>query len=121
MNIEEIREYVLTLPGATEDMPFGDDCVVYRIEGKIFMCLSLTGEEPHFAIKLVPERGEEMRALYAAVTPAWHWNKKYWNDVYYEQLDDTLVGSLLRESYMLVLSALPKSVKAKYQDFCQTL
>ncbi len=36
MNIEQIREYCLSLPYATEDMPFGEDYLVIRICDKIF-------------------------------------------------------------------------------------
>ena len=82
MNIEEVRECVLSLYGVTEDQPFGDDNITFRLEGKIFLCLWLGCERqadagPRFAIKLTPERNEALREAYAAVTPAWHWNKKH--------------------------------------------
>ena len=80
MNIEEVRDYTLSLPGVTEDQPFGDDIITFRLEGKIFVCLWLGGGkhdmkdgEPRLALKLSPERNEELREQYAAVTPAWHW------------------------------------------------
>lgn len=41
MNIEEVRSYALSLPGVTEDQPFGEDNVTFRVEGKIFLCLWL--------------------------------------------------------------------------------
>lgn len=121
MDIEQVREYALSILGVTEDQPFGDDVITYRIEGKIFLCLSL-GEgqndmgnsEPRLALKLTPERNEELREQYSAVTPAWHWNKKHWSDVYYEQLEEDLVKSLIKESYDLVVSKLPKSVRQNY-------
>lgn len=129
MNIEEVREYTLSLHGVTEDQPFGDDIITFRIEGKIFLCLWLGGGEhgfdrlttssiknsdPRFALKLTPERNEELREQYTAVNPAWHWNKKHWSDVYYELLDDKLVQSWIEESYNLVVSKLPKAVRQKY-------
>ena len=84
MNEEEIRECALSFPGVTEDQPFGDDNITFRIGGKIFLCLSLSCEghnmqpqEPHFALKLTPERNEELREEYPGVSPAWHWNKKH--------------------------------------------
>jgi predicted DNA-binding protein (MmcQ/YjbR family) len=43
MNIEEVREYTLSLYGVTEDQPFGDDIITFRLEGKIFVCLWLGG------------------------------------------------------------------------------
>ena len=121
MNIEQVREYTLSLLGVTEDQPFGDDNITFRLEGKIFMCLWLGSDEqdvndsePRLALKLAPERNEELRSQFSAVTPAWHWNKKHWNDVYYEQLDDSQVMEWIKESYHLVASKLPKLVRQKY-------
>ena len=121
MNIEQVREYTLSLNGVTEDQPFGDDNITFRLEGKIFMCLWLGSDkqdmkdsEPRLALKLAPERNEELRAQFTAVTPAWHWNKKHWDDVYYEQLEDSLVMDWIKESYRLVASKLPKAIRQKY-------
>lgn len=121
MNIEQIREYTLSLTGVTEDQPFGDDIITFRLEGKIFVCLWLGGGQhdmkdgdPRVALKLSPDRNEELREQYSAVTPAYHWNKKHWSDVYYEQLEDTLVEDWIQESYHLVASKLPKAVRQKY-------
>ena len=46
MNTEEVREYCLSLPGVTEDSPYGPDMIVFRIEGKIFLHLPLEYTEP---------------------------------------------------------------------------
>ena len=121
MNIEEIREYTLSLYGVTEDQPFGDDNITFRIEGKIFICLWLGSDDtstndpdPHFAVKLTPERNIELREQFSAVAPAWHWNKKHWSDVFYERLDDGHVKQWINESYDLVVSKLPKAVRTQY-------
>lgn len=123
MNIEEVRYFALSLPGVTEDQPFGDDNITFRVEGKIFMCLWLGGGKYNidetilrFACKLAPERNEELRELYSAVTPAFHWNKTHWSDVFFEQLDTDVVESIIRESYGVIVSKLPKSVRVKYQS-----
>lgn len=123
MGIEDVRDYALSLPGVTEDQPFGEDAVTFRLEGKIFVCLWV-GEiredtpnlGPNFALKLLPERHEELRAQYDAVRPAWHWNKRHWSDVYYEQMDADTVRSWIRESYLLVASKLPKALRQKYES-----
>lgn len=122
MNIEEVRYFALSLPGVTEDQPFGDDNITFRVEGKIFMCLWLGGGKYNidetmlrFACKLAPEQNEELRELYSAVTPAFHWNKTHWSDVFFEQLDTDVVESIIRESYGVIVSKLPKSVRVKYQ------
>ena len=41
MNIEQVRDFTLSLHGVTEDQPFGDDNITFRVEGKIFLCLWL--------------------------------------------------------------------------------
>ena len=121
MNIEQVRDYALSLKGVTEDQPFGDDNITFRIEGKIFMCLCLGDNnlesesyQPRFAIKLSPERNEELRAQNTAVTPAWHWNKKHWSDIFYSSLPDELVMAWIQESYLLVVAKLPKAIRQYY-------
>ena len=123
MDIEQVREYALSLFGVTEDQPFGDDVVTFRVEGKIFLCLWLGGGKydkwdgaTRFACKLAPERNEELREHYGAITPAFHWNKKHWSDVYYGQLAAETVTAWIKESYELIVSKLPKAVRAKYQN-----
>ena len=121
MNIEQVRDYALSLKGVTEDQPFGDDNITFRIEGKIFMCLwlgdnNLESEscQPRFAIKLSPERNEELRAQNTAVTPAWHWNKKHWSDIFYSSLPDESVMAWIQESYLLMVAKLPKAIRQYY-------
>lgn len=122
MNIEHVRNYTLSLNGVTEDQPFGDDNITFRVKGKIFLCLWLgTGkynvdnDNLRFACKLTPERNEELRELYENITPAFHWNKKHWSDVYFEQIETEVVMTWIRESYQLIVSKLPKAARAKYQ------
>ena len=121
MDIEQVRDYTLSLPGVTEDQAFGEDILNFRLEGKIFVCLWLGGGKydmkdgaPRIALKLLPERNVELREQYAAVTPAYHWNKTHWSDVYYEQLDDVLIEGWIWESYQLIASKLPKALREKY-------
>ena len=109
MNIEEVREYTLSLPGVTEDQAFGEDILNFRLEGKIFVCLWLGGGRP-------PDRNIELREQFSTVTPAYHWNKTHWSDVYYEEMDEAIVKGLIKESYRLIISKLPKSIRAKYID-----
>lgn len=114
MNIEEVREYAMALPGVEEDMPYGPDWLIFRIEGKIFLHIRL--EEPVCAVKLDPDEGEELREHYDGIRPAYHLNKTHWNDLYLEMLDDRLVRTLIEKSYMIVRSRLPKRLRGKYEQ-----
>lgn len=117
MNVEQVREYSLSLPGATEDMPYGDDMVVFRIEGKIFLHLPLEYADPRMVIKLPPEKGLMLREQYDAVSTAWHFDKKHWNQVLVDgYFDDDQLRAWIDESYSLVLAKLPKYIQKKYLE-----
>lgn len=109
MNIEEVREYALTLAGAQEDMPYGPDWLIFRIEGKIFLHIWLESPEATCAVKLEPEFGQSLREHYDGVQPAYHLNKVHWNDIYLDMIDEGLTKQWIRRSYELVLSKLPKN------------
>jgi len=115
MNIEDAREYCLSLPGVTEDMPYGPDWVVFRIEGKIIMHIWLEAPVSTIAIKLPPALGEELRDRYNGVTAAYHLNKVHWNDIFIEDFPDDMVKEWINTSYKLVISHLPLKLRTKYE------
>lgn len=108
MNIELFREECLRLPFATEDMPFDDTVVVFRLKGKIFGCITL--DNPNLVVlKCDPERALELRANYAGIEGAWHWNKTYWNQITLDgSVPDELIVELIHHAYSEVNKKLPK-------------
>ncbi|MDE5837805.1 MAG: MmcQ/YjbR family DNA-binding protein [Paramuribaculum sp.] len=114
MNIETIREYCLSLPLVTEDMAFGEEHLLVRVCGKIFGCLDLVQGE-FVTLKSDPDYAVELRDRYAEIIPAWHWNKKYWNQVSLEgSIPDDLIKSLIRHSYGEVVKKLPARIKKEF-------
>jgi predicted DNA-binding protein (MmcQ/YjbR family) len=82
MNVEELREYVLQKPGATEGFPFGDSVIVFKVNNKIFLLLPLDTEQLNFNVKCDPGKAIELREEYPGnVLPGYHMNKKHWNTV----------------------------------------
>ncbi|MDO4971464.1 MAG: MmcQ/YjbR family DNA-binding protein [Bacteroidales bacterium] len=111
MNIEDVREYCLSLPGAMEDL-FAPDWLSFRIGGKWFAILWLGAPRPTVEVKLLPERGEELRERYAGVSPGYHMNKRHWNNLVLDSgLTDQQVKEWISESYHLVRGKLPKSIR----------
>ena len=103
MDIIDLREYVVSLPLVEECQPFGDDAVVYKVGGKMFLCFVLEHTE-RVAVKCNPDRAIVLRDQYlSAITPAWHFNKKHWNDLYFEQLPREVVEREIRHSYLTVI------------------
>ena len=77
MDIEQIRAYCLSKPHATEDFPFDETTLVFRVMNKIFASIGLDNVD-WFCLKCDPEYAIELREHYTGITGAWHWNKKYW-------------------------------------------
>ncbi len=103
MDIVDLREYILSLPLVEECQPFGEDSVVYKVGGRLFVCCVLEFAE-RIAVKCQPDRAIVLRDRYlSAITPAWHFNKKHWNDIYFEQLPREVVEREIRHSYLTVI------------------
>jgi len=108
MNIETIREYCLSKRGVTEEFPFDETTLVFKVLGKIFLLSVLEGDLS-MNVKCDPEKAIELRELYPSVVPGYHMNKKHWNTVYIDgSLSDKMILSLIDQSYMLTIMTLPK-------------
>ena len=113
MDIVDIREYILSLPLVDECQPFGDDAVVYKVGGRMFACCVLEYAE-RIAVKCNPDRAIVLRDRHlSAITPAWHFNKRHWNDIYFEQLPREVVEREIRHSYLTVIreNVTPKALR----------
>ena len=119
MNIESIRDYCLYLPLATEDMGLGEDYLLFRVCGKIFACYGFVRDD-YFVLKADPDYSFELRDRYSEISPAWHWNKKYWNQISLRgTLNDDFIKSLIRHSYAEVVSKLPRSVRNMHPEITE--
>ncbi len=82
MDIDIIRDYCLKKKeNVTEDMPFGEDVLVFRVQGKIFVLTRLLARPLSINLKCDPAHAIELRERYESVLPGYHMNKKYWNTV----------------------------------------
>ena len=117
MNVESVREYCLSLPLVTEDTAFGDDNILFRVFDKIFACLSIDGDD-YLAVKCDPAYAVTLRERYEGIEPAWHWNKKYWNQLAIQSgaLSDDMIESLIRHSYSEVVNKLPRRVRTEHPE-----
>ncbi|AMR25780.1 MmcQ-like protein [Hymenobacter psoromatis] len=113
MNIEEYRDFCLSLPGTTEEMPFGPDTLVFKVGGKIFALTDLQ-TFASFNVKCDPERAADLRERYDYVLPGFHMNKKHWNTVLVGTgATDAQLREWITHSYQLVVAALPRAVRAE--------
>ncbi len=112
MNVDEIREYCLKFPGATENLQWGDD-LCFKIRGKIFAITALTAPPHKVCFKCTPEIFAELIER-PDIGPAPYVGRYKW--VLLDRLD-ALGGEelrdLLRQSYEMVAAKAPKAASAK--------
>lgn len=101
MDIDVIRDFCLSKKGrVSEDMPFGEDTIVFRIGGKIFLLMRLMTRPLSINLKCDPQRAIELRERYESVLPGYHINKKYWNTVILDgRIPSKEVFSMIDHSY----------------------
>ena len=109
MNIETLREYCLSKKAVTEDFPFGEDTLVFRVLTKIFLLVSLSSNPLQFNAKCDPDKAIELRDQYDVVQPGYHMNKKHWNTIIMDgSLSNAQLKEMIDDSYNLIVQSLPK-------------
>lgn len=112
MDIERFRSYCLAKKGVTEEFPFGEDTLVYKVMGKMF---ALTDLEMFTSVnlKVDPETGADLQEKYPAVQPGYHMNKKHWITVIMDgTVPDKVLLGWVDNSYQLVVAGLTKTQKS---------
>lgn len=103
MNHKEVEEYLLSMPGARLDYPFGENTAVYKVDDKMFALVRENKEPVQLSLKCDPILAETLRAKYDTVMPGYHLNKKHWNTIVLTgQLSRDEIQGLIRHSYDLV-------------------
>jgi len=102
MDLAFFRNYCLSKENVTEEFPFGEGTLVYKVNGKMF---ALTDIETFESVNLKcdPEKAIELRERFDAIQPGYHMNKKHWNTVVNDgSIPDKLLKELIDHSYDLV-------------------
>ena len=105
MNIESFFEYCHSLhTDVTEDFPFDQTTLVFKINGKIFAMTDVDDFDGGVNLKCDPDRAIELRESYSGIVPGYHANKKHWNTIYPNQdIPESLFKELIEHSFQLVL------------------
>ncbi len=104
MHVEWVRDICLSFDDVEECQPFGPEHLVYKVNGKMFLLVSLEEQPPRINVKTDPDRSVELREEYPDnILPGYHMNKKHWNTlVLNARLRPGLVQALINHSYTLV-------------------
>lgn len=112
MDLESFRSFCLAHPATTEDTPFGENVLVWRIGGKLFALTDVNRFPAAVNLKCDPERAVELRERYEGVLPGYHQNKRHWNTVLLDgSVPDAEIRAMIDHSYEIVRASLPKSVR----------
>lgn len=114
MDIETAREYCLSKKGTTECLPFDEYSLVIKVMNKMFVLIDLESANK-ITMKCDPEYALELRERYSAIEGAYHFNKKYWNQIFLDgDVDDNLIKRLIDHSVEEVLKKFTKKMRAEY-------
>lgn len=119
MNIEEYREYCLSVKGATECMPFGEHTLVFKVMDKMFTFATLRPKDGRFwaDMKCAPEKSAELVERYEGIFWGPFSDKKHWITVYLEgDVSDKFIKELISHSVEEVIKKLPKKKQEEYRS-----
>jgi predicted DNA-binding protein (MmcQ/YjbR family) len=116
MDLNELKQYLLQKKGASEEIPFGPQALVYKVMGKMFALVAWDETPLRISLKCDPERALELRSVFAGVRPAYHFNKRHWNMV---DLDGSVpipeALAMIDDSYDLVVKGLTRAQRAELE------
>lgn len=106
MTHKKVEKYLLSLPNAKLEYPFGESVAVYKVGEKMFALVAEKSDPVRLSLKSDPQLAEVLRDKYETVMPGHHLNKKHWNTIVLTgQLDWQEIKDLIRHSYELVKAA----------------
>ena len=116
MDIETLRNYCLQKKAVNESFPFDDVSLVFKVMDRMFALINL--DHPDLVmLKCQPDYAIDLRDRYHGVEPAFHFNKRHWNQVtLVSDVPDSLLLHLIDHSYEEVLKKFTKKKRALYDE-----
>lgn len=119
MDHKTVEAYILSMPNATLDYPFGEGVAVYKVpvkdDEKMFALIQEGSEPLRLSLKCDPQLAKLLREKYITVMEGYHLNKKHWNTMVLSgEVEWEEIQGFIRHSYDLVIgadNAIPTPVK----------
>ena len=103
MDHKTVEDYLLSMPNARLDYPFGEGVAVYKVGDKMFALIAENKEPLSLSLKCDPVLAERLREKYVTVMPGYHLNKKHWNTILLSgELPWEEIRGFIQHSYDLV-------------------
>lgn len=120
MNIEELREYCLSMGEVREKTPFGnfarrfDSILVFYIMGHMF-CLADMEDFTSVTVKAHPEVIEELKMTRSSVSSHRNMSERHWIQLSLNgDVSDRQIYSLIKSSYEIVKSKYTKKERKQH-------
>ena len=105
MNLEALREYVMSKPRAVETFPFGEGTHVFKVNHKMFALIGSNNNLMMLNLKCDPDESVAVRDIFPAIKPGYHMDKRHWISIYFDgTVPEGEVKRLIDNSFLLVVS-----------------
>jgi len=119
MNIEELREYCLSLGEVEEKMPFGkfarryDSVLVFYVMGHMF-CMTDIEDFGYVDVKSTPAELEALKSEHASLSAPLNKAMKDWVTLHLDgDIPDSKVYALIKRSYEIIKDKYTKKQEGK--------
>lgn len=115
MDIEELYDYCMSIPGAEATTPFDEVTIVMKVMGKMFALIPTDSERISVTLKCDPDKALNLRESYECVESAFHMNKTHWNTIFLDgDMPEKEIKELISHSVEEVIKKLPKKLQKEY-------
>lgn len=118
IDLEQIIKYSKNKNLVSEETPFGEGVLVYKVAGKIFLFLSIDEFPYRISVKCKPDIAIELREKYPYVIGGYHLNKTHWNTIILENnVNFDFILEQIDNSYNLIVNTLSKKIQSEILKF----
>ena len=111
MDIIEFRDYCLSKSGTTEEFPFDNKTLVFKVIGKMYALCDVDNFKS-YNVKCDPDWAIELREEFNGIKEGFHMNKKHWNSAsFIGDLSDQQIEQWVKDSYNLAVKNMPKKLR----------
>ena len=115
MDIEELFDFCMSIPGAEATTPFDEVTIVMKVMGKMFALIPTDAERFSVTLKCDPEKALSLRETYDCVESAFHMNKTHWNTIFLDgDMPDKEIKVFIKHSVDEVIKKLSKKLQKEY-------
>jgi predicted DNA-binding protein (MmcQ/YjbR family) len=117
MTFDLIRTTALSLPHITEEFPFDQRTLVFKVGGKMFLLIDIESQDA-VTLKSNLDQIPELLESHDWISRGFHMNKNHWITLRLDtlQVDITLVLKLITESYAIVYQGLTKKARNAFEN-----